>query len=458
MSWQRWGPTIITKQVTLADNEDAHIYIKHLEVQIDFWSSITQQRLVSSNLTLDGAQLKISQGAWSHAEPVEQKVSTTAAAENVASGFEKISDIFLNRLNQFSLRNSHITISNQGLERNFHVSNLHWTNRSSRHQAQGNIIVDELSSNNLALKIDVTGDSFDELNGLVYVEANHLDITPWLDSVLALDNDKTKADIGFSTWLDVSKGKVERLQVKLHDNHISWQDKDGEHALALSAGQLLLVKGKAPASFNLYSTPLLMQFNQQDEQEYIVQMNKSAAGFSIYLSAFDLAFISQVSPLFISDKNMRDLLSQLSLEGSANNIFFKKSVGNIQALASFTKVSTQYSQGIPGLKNLSGQLSFAENNLHLDLLAEQGALDFDQHFVAPIVYESLNANVDLTFVDFSPDKSEWQLQVSNIDIISPELTMNADLALHAMSGSETTMSLLASITKEMLAKRAIIFR
>lgn len=444
MSWQRWGPTIVSKQVTLIDSDDAYVYIDHIEMQIDFWKSITKQRLISSNLILDGAQLKLSQGAWSSEEPAIEAATTSDGT--APADFELISTIFLNRLNKFTLRNSHIVIYNQDLERNFHISNLDWHNRGSRHQAQGNIIVDELSTNNLNLKIDLTGDTVDELKGLMYLEANHLDITPWLDTVLALDNDKTKADIGFSAWLKVSGGKIERLQVALHDNHISWQDEKGQHNLSLSAGQLLLVKGKSLASFKLFSTPMNMEFNQQGEQEYIVQMNKTAAGFSIYLSAFDLALISQVSPLFIAEPGTRELLSQLNIVGQAGDIYLRKSADDINAIASFNNTSTQYSQGIPGIKNLSGQLSFAEDTLHLDLSATEGELDFKQLFVAPIAYQSLSAKVDLSFTALAEHKKGWQVRVNDITVTSPELVMSADLALNAEEGSDTSMSLLATIT------------
>ena len=454
MSWQNAGPTLVASQVILVSTDDAHIYIKHLEVQIDFWATITKQRLISSNVVLDGAVVRLSQGAW-HTEE-NKPINSTAIAPNLAeqrSGFQQISDIFLNRIQRFSLVNSKISIENNALERNFHINSLHWLNSGERHQAQGNITVDELSSNNLRLQIDINGQSVDELAGLMYLEANHLDITPWLDSVLAIDNDKTKTDIGFSAWLKVSKGSIERLQVALHDNYISWQDHNlantqankqthkVQHNLTLSSGQLLLVKGKRPASFKLYSTPLLLQFNQQDVQETIVQMNKTAEDFSIYLSSFDLALISQVSPLFISSKDTRDLLSALNVSGQASDIYFKKTTKDIQALANFADTSTQYSQGIPGIDNLAGILSFSEQNLHIELAAQHGALDFKEHFIAPIPYQSLQAIVDLSFAD-----SSWQLQVNDIELSSNELQLTADLAIDAPTDAPMVMSLLANIT------------
>jgi len=451
MSWRGSGPTLIANQVTLIDTDDAHIYIEHLEIQVDFWATITTQRLISSNLILDGAKVNIDQSIWS-AQNINNNTPATqikaiADTNNKSNGLQQVSDIFLNRINRFSLRNSQILIHNDSLERSFHINNLHWLNEGIRHQAQGNIIVNELSSNNLSLQIDISGSSVDELKGLMYLEANHLDITPWLDSVLVLENDNTKADIGFSGWLKIKAGDIERLQFSLHENIISWQTEGQEHKLALSTGQLLLVKGKQPESFKLYSTPLLLQFNKQEKQEYIVQMNKTADDFSVYLSAFDLALISQVSPLFINTKNMRELLSEIAITGQANEIYFKQTAGEIKALANFTDTSTQYSQGIPGIMNLSGQLSYTQQNLHLELAATQGALDFSQHFVAPIPYQSLNATVDLSFVE-----QGWKLEVNDVSVSSSELNLTADLAIESFKNTDTSMSLLANITEVDVSK------
>ncbi|WP_114327460.1 YhdP family protein [Candidatus Colwellia aromaticivorans] len=445
MSWRGSGPTLIANKVTLIDTEDAHITIEHIEIQVDFWETIMTQQLISSNLILEGAIVNVDQRAWNSQDNNNinspQKKSITKINEQ-SSDFQEISNIFLNRINRFSLRNSQISIHNDTIERSFHINNLHWLNDAARHQAQGNIIVNELSSNNLSLQVDISGTSFDDLKGSIYVEANHLDITPWLDSVLVLDNDNTKADIGFSAWLKVKAGSIDRLQVALHENQISWQAAGKEHKLALSEGQLLLVKGKQPESFKLFSTPFLLQFNKQEKQEYIVQLNKTADDFSVYLSAFDLSLISQVSPLFISEQGGRDLLSELAIRGQANEIYFKKTAGGIKALASFTDTSTQYSQAIPGIKNLSGQLSYTQENLHLKLAATQGALDFNQHFIAPIPYQTLNASVDLSFVE-----QGWQLEVNDIALSSNELNLTADLAIESLKNTDISMSLLANITE-----------
>jgi uncharacterized protein (TIGR02099 family) len=441
MSWRGSGPTLIAKQVTLIDTVEAHITVEYMEIQVDFWATIMAQQLISSDLVLDGAKVKVYQSAWTPRDTHNVKQTKSNLSVNKEpSDFEKISSIFLNRIHRFSLRNSQISIHKDAIERNFHINNLFWLNGSGRHQAQGNIIVNELSSNNLSLQIDLNGSSFEALQGVIYVEANHLDVTPWLDSVLVLENDSTKADIGFSAWLEVNKGNVEQLKVDLHENQISWKTQDKEHNLALSKGQLLLVKGKDPESFQLYSTPLLLQFNNQEQQEHSIQINKTIDDFSIYLSTFDLALISQVSPLFIAEPIMRDLLSNLSISGQASDIYVKKTANDIKALANYADISTQFSTGIPGINNLSGKLSYNQHNLHLELAATEGVLDFKQHFSAPIPYQSIEANVDLSFVE-----EGWKLEVKELSLSSNEMKLSTDLAIQSIKGTETEIALLANL-------------
>lgn len=464
MSWQRSGPTLIANRVTLVDTKGAYIYVDHLEIQVDFWATLTTQSLITSNLILDGAIVSLDQNTWSNNQSsVKEKSDVSLNSNKPLDGYKKIVDIFLNRINQFSLINSKVTVINNALERSFQINNLQWLNRGERHQAQGNITVDEISSNNLTLKIDVSGQSVEALDGMVFIDAHHLDITPWLDSVLTLDNDKTKADIGFSAWLKIDKGSIERLQISLHDNFISWEESSStnevdtritpadarleqnipvRHRLTLSAGQLFLVKGQDAENFKLFSTPLSFQFDQEKAEEFIVQIHQSPESSLLYLSSFDLALISQVSPLFITSKKNRTLLSELNIKGDSNDIFIKKTVEDISAFAHFTNTSTQYSQGVPGIDNISGTLSFAQQHLHFNVAAEQGHIDFEKHFIAPIPYESLQATVDLSF-----SENDWQLNVSDIALNSDELNLQADLAIEAPKNDEMLMSLLANISE-----------
>jgi uncharacterized protein (TIGR02099 family) len=443
MSWQRSGPTLIANRVTLIDSNNAHVYVEHLEVEIDFWATLTKQRLISSNLILDGAIVNLAEGVW---EAKTKQDNVPPNSSESLDGFRRISDIFLNRINRFSLVNSNVSIKNHELKRDFRINHLNWLNSGKRHQAQGNVIVDELSSNNLNLKMDIDGQSIETLNGTVYLEANHLDITPWLDNFLAIENEQIKVDLSFAAWLKVNNGNIDRLQLSLHDNLMSWQESfsdnanQKDHHLRLSEGQLLLVKNKQADSLQLYSTPMLLQFDEEVAEEYILQMDKTAQDYTIYLSSFDLSLISHVSNLFITSPNTQKLLSELNINGQAHDLFFKKTTEDIKSLMNFVDVSTHYSQGIPGIDNLSGTMSLSEQYLHVDFTAEHGNLDFNQHFTAPIPYEDLKGNIDLFIAD-----SGWKLNVNDIYLNSDELVLNADLTIDALIEDAASLSLLANV-------------
>ncbi len=459
IAWQGTRPTIVLGEVSLVDNEQASVHIKQLTLQIDFWRSISQQKLISSNLVLTGAKVNVSEGLWQKeatSESLTGKNTQDNSVKNIkeANDFELVANVFLNRLNQFTIRDSHIVINNETLTRGFHINKLTWLNKGGLHQAQGSVVFNGLSSNNLQLRLKLQGDNISELNGQVYLEANHLDITPWLDSLLAIDNDETKTDISFATWLTVNSSSVERLQVELAENNMSWLFENKQQNLTLGQGQLLLVKGKQKESLKLFSTPLSLKFNQQSPQNLTLMLNKKASDYSTYISTIDLSLASQLVPLFVGEKNNLDLLAKLSLTGQVNDLYIrnqpleqelvnkKQEKSRVQVVATFANVSNRYSYGIPGLTNFSGSLSLDNNYLTFDVLAQQGDLNFNKHFVQPFPYQTLSAQANISFND-----AGWSLAVNELDFVSGQIQISAQVQLEAPVNSEMTMALLATMER-----------
>jgi uncharacterized protein YhdP len=115
-------------------------------------------------------------------------------------------------------------------------------NTEQRHQAQGSVVFNGVSSNNLQVNIDVLGDSLTSLTGDVFLQANHIDITPWLGNRLVANNNETATDINFSAWLSLENSYAERLQVNFAQSSLNWLLAEKPQQLTLQAGQLLLMK------------------------------------------------------------------------------------------------------------------------------------------------------------------------------------------------------------------------
>lgn len=439
MTWQRSGPTLLIGDVQVLRTEKASIFIKQLELQVDFWRTLTEQSLISKNLILSGAQVELSDSLWLSNEA--DKTANVKASEGEANDIEIISNLFLHRISRFSIRESLLTVRNKSIDRSIGLNQLDWLNTGDRHQAQGNVVLNGLSSNNLQLKLDLQGEEGSALSGQVYLQANHIDITPWLDSVLVIDDDKTKTDINFSAWLRVNDSEVNRLQIDFSDNSINWLFDNKQQELVLGQGQLLLVKGKAERSFKLFSTPLSLQLNEQVSQKFSLMMAKKADDFSLHVSEIDLAMLAQLTPLIVDKQETRNLLSDMALSGKITDLYLRNYNEELQVVTDFSAFNNRYSHGIPGLDNVSGSLSLAGNFLSVDFDAKKGKLDFDKLFVQSFPYQNLSGQLNAEFAG-----EGWALTVEQLDFTSKEINLSAQIRVEAPIAGEVNLALLANVS------------
>jgi uncharacterized protein (TIGR02099 family) len=439
MTWQRSGPILIIGDVQILKTERASVLIKQLELHVDFWSSISQQNLISKNLILSGATAEVSEKLWLARK--EDNSLDKAEEDNEADDISAISDLFLNRITRFSILDSQITVRNKAITRTIRLNQLRWLNTGERHQAEGSVVLNGLSSNNLQLKLDLQGSAGSSLTGQMYLQANQIDITPWLDNVLVLEDDKTKTDINFSAWLRVNNSDVNRLQIDFSDSSMHWQFEDKKQRLTLDKGQLLLVKGKAEASFKLYSTPLSLQFNDQASQQFSAMLTKQANDFSLHLSEIDVAMLAQLTPLIVAKKETRNLLSGMTLAGKIEDLYIRNQNNELQISTNFTAFNNSYSHGIPGLENVSGNLSYVDNYMSVDFSAEHGHLDFDKLFVQAFPYQSLSGQLNTVF-----DDKGWALTVEKLEFLSKEVNLSAQVSVEAPIDGEVNLALLANIS------------
>jgi uncharacterized protein YhdP len=57
MKWQKSGPVLLLDDVIILNSENASVSVKQLELQVDFWQTLSQQKLISKDLILSGVEL-----------------------------------------------------------------------------------------------------------------------------------------------------------------------------------------------------------------------------------------------------------------------------------------------------------------------------------------------------------------------------------------------------------------
>ena len=436
MGWYETGPTLIANNVQLINNDFAELSVASIDIRLNFWQSVFLQQIITDDFILSGARLTLDRQAL-----LETSSTTPGTNQDKVPILEGLADLFYQQIDQFSIRDSQVIVNNGQRKRTFLISALDWLNLDDRHLAKADVIVDGLTSNNIKLSLDVAGNKSKEINGAVHIEGNNLNITPWLDQVLAIDNENTQSSINFSAWLTVNNGLAQELQLAFTDSEISWQHKKKSQRFTLDSGQLLLSNLDDFSQLNLESTPLQFSANNQNLPPLTVEFRRDQDDLFTYFSYLDLGSLTTLFPLFSADEKMRATVESLAMQGSVGEFYLQSQAGDYQLSAEFDQVSTAFSQGMPGIKNSQGSVLFADNKLLVNLTASQGALDFDRHFILPIPYDDLSVDFTVAF-----DDKGWRMTTQSLSLNSEELKLSAEIGVDVPKEGLAEMSLLASVT------------
>lgn len=430
MGWAGDGPTIVVEEVKVLDTETANVFVARMALTVDFWGSLRHQKLLTQDITLAGAQVFVDKSLFAdNGEPKKE-----------SSPLDTMNDVLFQQINRFSLSNSKITIQDASKTRTFLVEQLTWVNNDNQHRATGSMLIDGLTANNIKFNIDASGQSLRDLTGQIYLEANKLNVTPWLDKVFAIKNENTSSSVNFSAWYTLEKSKASKLEIALGDNEISWFFKDELHTLRIGEGNILVENFDDPEKVTAITTPLQFYSNNHAWEPLTVSAQQTDAGLLTYISSLELFGLAHIFPLFSGHPESQKLLNDLAPVGQINDVYLLKNNDDIKALAQFSEVTSSFSEGIPGIENVSGELSFSQKNLHIKLLAENGSLDFDKHFLYPIPYQSISAKVNADFTN-----EALLVKVEQIEVISEQLHATADVEISALENEPVNMALLANV-------------
>lgn len=436
MGWEKFGPTLIVQQIQLIKDENTEIFVDSLEVELDFWRSLRQRKIVTQDFVISGAKISVNDASM----PTGSESSETdPESEPETSLRESIESVFLERIARFSIQNSHVYYLTQRGERAFSIKQLYWLNDGAKHKATGAISLDGISSNNIKLVADFTGESIHNLDGKVYLEANKINITPWLDRVLVLEDENTHSSINFNAWLSIADGRAISAQIALGENEMSWQHQEKLETFSISNGHVF-IQAKPLNRFQVSTTPLSIQRNTQEPQSLTLQAKVFEDGVEGFISALSLSSFDGVFPLLSDDDDLEALLKELSLTGEINDIYFKKLADDISLFAKFNDINSQYSSGIPGINNVQGEVIFHQNKINIALQATDGVLDFDMHFKAPIPYNTINTELNIEF-----GHQGWSLYANDLTLVSEELALTAQANVEGLVDAPITMALLVSV-------------
>ncbi|XQW85562.1 YhdP family protein [Thalassotalea piscium] len=429
MDWTSSGPSMVANNVSFLQTDGAEIFIGSIDFNLDFWRSLRQLNLVTKALTLDGVKVF-----------VDKTLIKKAGDNQQLTLVDNVIDLFLQRINRFSLNNSQVVYRTEKAERIFLINELNWLNRGNQHRAEGQVIIDGLTSNNLNISLAVEGKKLTEMQGMLYVKANKVNITPWLDKVLAIKDEDTHSSINFDAWLSIEKGGIHKVQVALGDNQIAWQHLASTQTFDVKQGHLLFDNIDDSQNFTLNTSSLSFSSNDRNWQPLQIAVTAKNNEYHGYMSTLDAKGIAQLVPLFTNHTEVRELLYGLSPEGSIHDLLWQFKEEQLSVNAQFSELAVNYYQGIPKVNHVSGEVIYRDKQLLINLNSQNGEIDFNKHFIQPIPYQSLAATVSLFF-----KTNQFLTKVENIEFLSDEITLSGELAVEAINEQPVTMALLVDL-------------
>ena len=164
-SWVNTGPSLVLNNVALLDSSSnrMQLSVERVYVEVDFWQSLSTLSLKSNRVKLDGVDLDVH----------PHRTTTKDTQTNIVN---VITRLFFERLQQFSLTNSRLTINTQHNSHSYVLESVQWVNQENRHQAVGQMRVAQLADNSASFVLDLSGD-IESLSGQFFVQADRLDFS-----------------------------------------------------------------------------------------------------------------------------------------------------------------------------------------------------------------------------------------------------------------------------------------
>jgi len=441
--WRKLGPSLVAKNVSLLQTEQASIFIKRIDLSIDFWASIQARQFITNDFTLSGTKIFIDKNALEKDSKLNISATPLPSHKQQTNKgtIDRVVELFLTQIDHFSVRESQMVVKHsENKYHNISINQLAWKNTANRHSAQGDVVFGNLSAKNLKLQLNLTGNKQQELAGTVYLEGNNLDITPWLEQVIKIDNEQTDSSISFKSWLSLKDGSAEKLQVQLGDNQINWRYQNREHRLSLLKGQLLTNFFGNLNQFQLRSSPLIFKLDQQEWQPITVQASNRQNLFTSYFSGIQLQYITPLVPLLVDDKILLKQVGELDPTGDLSDVFIQSHQGKFNVSAQFNNISLSYSRGLPGIEHLSGSFLVADNRIQLSVKAKHGKLDFKKHFSRALPYQYLSA-----VIEGKVDQDGWRFGSENLIFNSAELELQGGFGVNIPKDGLASLSLFANV-------------
>lgn len=440
-AWQSFGPVLTLTDVVVR-NEEVDAKASKIAVELDIWSSLLSLTWRFRDITFYqlNVDYKVPFSFEGRAQPIDS---------------DSIEGLFLKQFNHFTLKNSQLTFLTPSEQKTTLIlPELTWLNEQRRHRAQGFVSLETINKQHgfLQVKIDIKDKNGILSDGTIYLQADNIDMQPWLSRWLRENTGLRDANFSLSSWVTIKNNRIDSGLLQLRQGEANW--------------------GEAPLAQNLQVNDLLIRMRRQGEgwlfnipeldtlktNEYIWPNGSVSVLYlpssmkyhqkdhwRIRAKNIELERLSEILPTFSfvtpetvqewQHRQPKGLLSVFALDITPDQL------EHTQIDMDWQDVSWKKWKQLPSVDHFTGVLVGNAQRGVLSATLDKSYVDYEPQFKAPFQIDKARGQLY-----WQNDDNQFKLWSDQLDIQASSLWANGQFSFYQSKKSDDTdLSILAGV-------------
>ena len=446
-SWQNFGPTLEAHDIRAELKDGGEFSVKRVTLALDVWQSLLHMRWQFRDLTF--WQLRF-----------RTNTPITSGGGNDSLEASHISDLFLRQFDHFDLRDSEVSfLTPSGQRAELAIPQLTWLNDPRRHRAEGLVSLSSLTGQHgvMQVRMDLRDDEGLLSNGRVWLQADDIDLKPWLGKWMQDNIALETAQFSLEGWMTIDKGDVTGGDVWLKQGGASWLGEKETHTLSVDNLTAHITRENPGWQFSIPDTRITMDGKPWPsgaltlawipEQDVGGKDNKRSDELRIRASNLELAGLEGIRPLAAKlSPALGDVWRSTQPSGKINTLALDiplQAADKTRFQASWSDLAWNQWKLLPGAEHFSGTLSGSVENGLLTASMKQAKMPYETVFRAPLEIADGQATISW----LNNDKG-FQLDGRNIDVKAKAVHARGGFRYLQPANDEPWLGILAGISTD----------
>ncbi|GKX64107.1 hypothetical protein SOASR032_26760 [Pragia fontium] len=441
--WEIFGPTLELRDITL-NTSMGKVDISRVTLALDVWDTLIHLRWQFRDLTFYRVN-----------GDLNYMVGNAEKSEG-SSQISTLENIFLKQFDHFILRDSKISFLGLSGERiSLDIPRLTWMNGRNRHRAEGqvNVTTQDGPHGLLQVRLDLRDEEGLLDNGTVYLQADNVNMLPWLSLWFKDNSGFENAKFSLASWLYIKRGEIDGGDVLLTEGSANWHNGDYQHQLDVD--KLGIHMSRQTNGWRLDVPALNLKTDGEQWPQGKVSLfwqpegmtasgEKLEALLRIRANGLDLDYINPLLPIFsfLTPESL-DVWFNLQPKGNLPLLALDiplKQPEQIRFQGQWKNASWKPWKHIPGSNHTDGAIQGSLSSGTVSVSLQQSTLPYSDMFKAPLEVSQANATVN-----WLNNQNEFRLWSDGIDVQAKSLWANGNFDFTQPEGEQPWLSILAGI-------------